>query len=214
LRGGEDCFDSFEGQFPSVEGIARSKTVRSFHLCAGEGRVDVVVVVMFRNLQIFGKFRNRASEAPDRHLRGDIVRHVSLGIDNVFVRPSHRHLYRTVNRIPTFTDVSRCTNDDNRSSRRMRFSTTIASTVIFYAGASSELDLRDPYCPVPDGDRCDPSIDRPCCGDAYTLTVCAGTAGTSPGQFVWDSETCFGLGCSVLTDDMSCSTDYTGIACA
>jgi hypothetical protein len=56
LRGGEDCFDSFEGQFPSVEGIARSKTVRSFHLCAGEGGVDVVVVVM-TDVSKFANFR-------------------------------------------------------------------------------------------------------------------------------------------------------------
>jgi hypothetical protein len=59
LCGGEDGFDSFEGEFPSVESIARGKAVCSFHVRADEGGLmSFVVVVMFRNFEIFRSLHN------------------------------------------------------------------------------------------------------------------------------------------------------------
>jgi hypothetical protein len=63
-----ESFDSFERQFPSVESIACGKTVRSFHVCAGDGAVMVVVVVMFRNLEIFGHLQISKSEGTRRQI--------------------------------------------------------------------------------------------------------------------------------------------------
>src|SRR5271155_4983031 len=94
----------------------------------------------------------------------------------------------------------------------MYFSTAVAAfTVIYYASAFRQLQVRDPFCTATTGNSCDPFTENDCCRDANTLMSCAGIS--NPGLVDWVSIECDD-GCIVTSPgDVSCCADNTGMAC-
>jgi hypothetical protein len=129
------------------------------------------------------------------------------------IRLSH-HLYKEGNLVLKITNKTPNSKvDPFNLLSKMRLSTAIAFTIIYYAGAGAlpELGRRQSFCSATAGASCDPSTgDLPCCSDTHTLMQCS--APGANGGLVWHSDSCSSVGCIAFKGGSYCA-EISGPVC-